>query len=240
MWPTRSSQWKNCCLVGLILGRRRLNICVGQTQGFLDDLENQGIRWAEPRKLNDSLCFGEIISSDSGHAKFYLNFWPVSSDSSRRLFAVVSDLGRDAERKASFQLLSCIKETAFRHGAVVGSADDAGKQPLVVFWFRAYCFVAAIGGLIFLSFFLTFQPGAGQHNYLTAQDAPFAAIAILVLVVPFLVGMFVPRKKWGWFLGLILICFGATLFPYTLVPVVPLFIFWFKARTRSYFSGNAS
>jgi hypothetical protein len=90
-----------------------------QAQGFLDDLERQGVHWAEPRKLDDSLCFGDIVSSDSQHAEFCLNFWPVSSDNSQRSFAVVSNLGRGIERKASLELLGRIRETAFRHGAVI-------------------------------------------------------------------------------------------------------------------------
>ena len=90
-----------------------------QAQDFLDDLEKQGVHWVEPRKLDDSLCFGDIASPDGGHAKFFLNFWPVSSDSSQRSFAVGSFLGRGTEREVSLQLLARIKETAYRHGAVL-------------------------------------------------------------------------------------------------------------------------
>lgn len=88
-------------------------------QGFMDDLEGQGIRWVQPRQVDDSCCNGDITGADFGRTIFWLNFWPASSDCAHRRFAVVCEFGTGRDREVGLQMLSRIKEVAFAHEAVV-------------------------------------------------------------------------------------------------------------------------
>jgi hypothetical protein len=94
-------------------------IPLNKVQGLMDDLESHGIRWVQPRQVDDSCCNGDITGADFGGTIFWLNFWPVSSSSARRRFAVVCELGRGRDRDVGLQMLSRIKEVAFAHEAVL-------------------------------------------------------------------------------------------------------------------------
>jgi len=88
-------------------------------QGFMADLERQGIRWVQPRQVDDSCCNGEIAGAGFGGTIFWLNFWPASSDCAHRRFAVVCEPGRGRDKDVGLQMLSRIKEVVFAHEAVV-------------------------------------------------------------------------------------------------------------------------
>lgn len=121
-------------------------------------------------------------------------------------------------------------------------SSRTAEQPHVVLWFRVYCALQALvyllcllsGGLILLF-----------RDWLIAEDAfdePAEAVftGIMFLVIgalftpPFLIGVFVPARRWGWVYGVVLISLG--MLNQCCVPFgIPLLIFWAAEATRVYF-----
>ena len=60
------------------------------------------------------------------------------------------------------------------------------------------------------------------------------AIMGLVFAIVFAVGLFLPRKPWGWIMGIVLIALGMTSVC-CLPATIPLLIFWLKPDAKAYF-----
>ncbi len=115
---------------------------------------------------------------------------------------------------------------------------DAARipRPKVLRWFKAFCSlmvlwhvtVAAFGAALATGR-ITLPEGKVQHNgelYLTAAA---------ILAGLFLIGVFIPRRKWSWFFGLFLLVLTMTN-PCCLPAAVVILIFWFKPNCRAYFA----
>lgn len=119
--------------------------------------------------------------------------------------------------------------------------EDRPRRPKVVFWFRAYCFLVAIANLVVIWYLLALLTGGGSRPR-WSTDTAFWVISLgllAILVVPFLVGIFVPRSRWAWSFSLVLIGYGFLVCPPLLVVVIPLVIFWLKPGTKHYFGASA-
>jgi len=94
-----------------------------------------------------------------------------------------------------------------------------------------YLFVATAG------FYSLFIDPAGAR--LDTPEAHMMAKIFTVLggalLVPFAAGPFLPRCRWAWVFGLILICSGMTS-ACCLPAAIPLLIWWLKPETKEYYN----
>lgn len=122
------------------------------------------------------------------------------------------------------------------------------QQPRVITWFKVYVgfmvllYLVVAGGGLFLTLMpdVLTDPNAGPASN-TPQSTTEAVVmgmiymAIgLALAAAFTVGLFTPRRFWGWVYNLVLICIGlmsCCLWPAT----IPLIIFWVKEPTRQWY-----
>jgi cell division protein FtsW (lipid II flippase) len=116
------------------------------------------------------------------------------------------------------------------------------ESPKVLTWYRVYCvlmallylLVAVIGGFIIVFG----QQIAAEDPELSAAEAlimgwMFVAVGV-VLIVPFVAALALPRRHWVWIYHLVMICIGLT--SVCCLPVtVPLLIFWIKPETKAWF-----
>ena len=87
------------------------------------------------------------------------------------------------------------------------------------------------GGVFFIIAAPTDRDMSSEEARLLGGIMFFMGIA---LAIPFLIGVFLPRKPWAWVYGLVLICIGLT--SVCCLPVtIPLLIHWIKPETKYYF-----
>lgn len=110
------------------------------------------------------------------------------------------------------------------------------------FWFRIYLGAMAalyLAVIVFGSIAAYFSQY--ETNSQEAQELFITGIIYAVIGVPFFlafaIGLFIPRKPWGWIAGMVYICIGMTSCCF-LPAVIPLLIFWLKPETQAYFGRN--
>ncbi len=116
--------------------------------------------------------------------------------------------------------------------------------PAVVTWFRVYAVFMALmylmvilGGFAFLAFGNTFADEETPAELLLIYGMVFVVMGVPLLIL-YVVGTFMPAKRWAWIYGIILIGFGMT--SCCFLPVcVPLLIFWIKPQTQVFFGRGA-
>ena len=105
-------------------------------------------------------------------------------------------------------------------------------------WFIVYCVVMAILYLFVAgagSIFFVIDPAELEMDPVEAKIMGTVYVGIgLMLLVPFALGPFLPRRKWVWVYDLVLICLGMTSCC-TLPACIALLIFWIKPETRYFF-----
>jgi hypothetical protein len=112
--------------------------------------------------------------------------------------------------------------------------------PGVVTWFRFYAAVmtfvymmAIVGGILLL----VLGPGLADEEdpaeIFLIQGTIFVALSV-PLGGMFIIGAFMPVKRWAWIYGIVLIGLGMTSCCF-LPATIPLLIFWIKPETQAYF-----
>ncbi len=116
--------------------------------------------------------------------------------------------------------------------------QPSADKPPVVKWFTAYCaFMAALYLLCMVLgvIFFLFEPTDSSRS---AEEARIMGVVLffvgLLLFIPFAIGVFLPRDRWAWTFGLVLICIGLTSMC-CLPATIPLLMFWLKPEAKAYF-----
>lgn len=119
-------------------------------------------------------------------------------------------------------------DSPYRAPFPVAEVVDWQEKPQVLFWFKAFC---ALMVLVYLSCVICGIILATNPDF-TEEDR-FMGIMLAVVGTPFTLlyaaGFFLPRKKWGWIFGIVLI--GISMTSACFLPVaIPLIIYWVKAK----------
>lgn len=114
------------------------------------------------------------------------------------------------------------------------------RKPAVVGWYAAYCIALACIYLLFV-FFGLIMLLAGHETEMNPGEATFLGLMFigtgLVLAVPFAAGPFLPRERWAWIVGIVLIGIGMTS-ACCLPAAIPLLISWLKPETKAYYNAG--
>lgn len=111
-------------------------------------------------------------------------------------------------------------------------------QPAVMTWYKVYCVLMALLYLMLVAAGVFLIIVAPSDRDMSAEEAQLMGGIMLfmgiALAIPFLIGVFLPRKPWAWVFGLVLICIGLTSVC-CLPATIPLLIHWIKPETKLYF-----
>jgi hypothetical protein len=114
------------------------------------------------------------------------------------------------------------------------------RTPGVVTWYRVYAvfmalmyFVIFLAGIAVLFFGEAMADEETPAEFFLIYGIVFAAMGVPLLIM-YVVGVFMPAKRWAWVYGIILIGIGMT--SCCFLPIcVPILIFWIKPETQAYF-----
>ena len=119
--------------------------------------------------------------------------------------------------------------------------SSAPPKPAVWNWYAAYCvamavmyFACVVMGLVFLfgdPAELEMDPGGAK------VVGTMLVVMGLALAALFGAGPLLPRRKWAWVFGLVLIVIGLGSMC-CLPATVPLLIWWIKPETKAYFNAG--
>lgn len=119
----------------------------------------------------------------------------------------------------------------------------AQPPPAVIDWYKAYCVLSALLYMtLILVGILFFFIHPGKSHGLLQGGATFqirvAGIVYILMgflfMIPYLIGLFIPARPWGWIYGLIMICLSFN--NCCCLPLsIPLLIFWIKPETQKHF-----
>lgn len=114
-------------------------------------------------------------------------------------------------------------------------------KPAAVTWFKVYAglmlalyVLCAVAGAVLLSFSTEISNSAEEAAELRMMGVIYGVMGVGLAIV-FVIGLFVPRRGWGWVYSIVLICLGLTSCC-TLPACIPLLIFWIKPETKIYFN----
>ena len=117
------------------------------------------------------------------------------------------------------------------------SASLTSGTPAVYKWFVVYCILMA---LLYMTMavmgvvFLFTEP----DRDMSAEEGKIMGLVMLILglvfFVPYALAPFLPRQRWVWVLGLVLICLGLTS-ACCLPACIPLLIFWLKPEMKEFY-----
>ena len=113
-------------------------------------------------------------------------------------------------------------------------------KPAVWNWYAAYCVAMALLYLFLVIFgfiFLFIEPDQNMDPMeAKIMGAVFIGIG-LVLLVPYAAGPLLPRERWAWIVGVVLIGIGMT--SLCCLPVaIPLLLGWLKPETKAYYNAG--
>jgi hypothetical protein len=126
-------------------------------------------------------------------------------------------------------------------GSVAAVAAPTGP-PAVWPWFVAYCVVMALVYLVCLVGGIAlwhFAPSIPDEEVVVLQvQGVVLGVMGLVLMIPYAIAPFLPKKPWVWTYDIVLICLAMT--SACCIPAaVPLLIFWVKPETKQFFGRPA-
>lgn len=115
------------------------------------------------------------------------------------------------------------------------------QKPPVWGWYVTYCIAMAVLYLVIVvAGFVTLLVGPTGLDVDPVENKIISFIFIgmgLALLIPFAAGPLLPRRRWAWVVGLVLICIGMT--STCCLPVsIPLLIWWIKPETKEYYYGG--
>lgn len=113
------------------------------------------------------------------------------------------------------------------------------RRPTVVKWHIAYCvfevvldLALAVGGVAVLFYYAPDVQNDEQQIIVYALGVGMIVGGLFGAMI-YGFGALVPRRPWGWIVGLVLIIFGLT--SCTVVICLPLLIYWFKPETKQWY-----
>lgn len=123
-----------------------------------------------------------------------------------------------------------------------GAPPPSSGTPTIVMWFKIYAALMALVYLLLmgLGIFMVVAGAAvaGMEEFQGGAEPVVVgvvyAIMGLVFFVAYAFGLFLPRKPWGWIVGIVLIAIGMTSIC-CLPATIPLLIFWLKPEAKAYF-----
>ncbi len=114
--------------------------------------------------------------------------------------------------------------------------------PQVVMWYRIFCgcmtlmYLMATAMMILMLVAPSLDP---QLNTPEMAEVRVLGVFYIVMFVPLsilhLVGIFAPRKPWGWYYGMVVLVANLVLNWCCIPFVIPLLIFWLKDEPKMYF-----
>ena len=120
--------------------------------------------------------------------------------------------------------------------------SDNKTGRLTFLFYRIYCVFMIFLNLCLAGagFFMIISSAPGYPGGATAGNPRATLVGWLFIIVgivfcvPFLGGIFLPRKPWTWILGIVLMAYGMTSICF--LPFVgALIFFWVKPETQAYF-----
>jgi hypothetical protein len=127
---------------------------------------------------------------------------------------------------------------------MTGATSGEPQSPPVWKWYVAYCAAMAFMYLLLVLMgvvFLAIPPGleAKPQEAQEAQIWGFLTIILGVLfLAPYAAAPFLPRRKWAWIVGVVLIGIGMTSMC-CLPAAIPLLIFWLKPENKEFFGAGS-
>ena len=113
-------------------------------------------------------------------------------------------------------------------------------KPAVVTWCRVYIgfmtvlyLAVMVAGILMIVFSANLADDDTDAMGFGIMGAVYGALGF-IFGIAFGMGLFVPRKNWGWIYSLVLICIGFTSCC-TLPACIALLIHWLKPETRTYY-----
>lgn len=117
--------------------------------------------------------------------------------------------------------------------------DPQLQRPAVWAWYVAFCAAMAIMWLMLVILGLSFILSGPPNPEMSPDEARVMGLIFIVLgaalMLPYVAAPFLPRRKWAWVLGIVLIALsmtGACCLP----AAIPLLIFWVKPETKAFFN----
>lgn len=114
------------------------------------------------------------------------------------------------------------------------------RTPTVFYWYVAYCIGLAllyaacvIAGVVLMVGAAEFGDTAEDRIALLILGAVLTVLC-LPLAIMFIAAPLLPRRKWAWIYGIVLIVIGLTS-GCTMIPCVILLVFWLQDPARRYF-----
>lgn len=124
----------------------------------------------------------------------------------------------------------------FSNNNAIAANNQIGNRTF--FWFRAYCLlltflyviVAALGAYLAIE-----QPTSPSYDKTEIFITGIVYFVVgVALIIPFGYALFLPRRRWAWVYGIVLIALGMS--SCCFLPVtIPLLIFWLKPETKAIF-----
>lgn len=115
------------------------------------------------------------------------------------------------------------------------------QRPAVWVWYVAFCVAMAIMWLTLVFLGLSFLLTGPPNREMSSGDARVMGLIFIglgaALMVPYVAAPFLPRRRWAWVLGVVLIVLSMT-GTCCLPAAIPLLIFWVKPETKAFFDGR--
>lgn len=112
-------------------------------------------------------------------------------------------------------------------------------RPAVWPWYVAFCAAMALMWLILVFLGLSFILTGPPNSDMSPDEARVMGLIFVVLgaalMAPYVAAPFLPRRRWAWVLGIVLIALSMT-GTCCLPAAIPLLIFWVKPETKAFFN----
>ncbi|HSK73154.1 MAG TPA: hypothetical protein VK892_15760 [Pyrinomonadaceae bacterium] len=122
----------------------------------------------------------------------------------------------------------------------INQNNETGRKTFL--WYRVYLAFMVflyLAVIVFGVFLAVARPATSQYNpnEIFMAGIIYAVVGAFCFLL-FATALFLPRKPWGWIVGIVMIAIGMTsccFLPFLL----PLLIFWLKPETKAYFGRNS-
>jgi hypothetical protein len=117
------------------------------------------------------------------------------------------------------------------------------QKPPVWGWYVAYCVAMAVMWFMLVLLGLSFILSGPPDHEMSVREAQVMGLIFIglgvALMTPYVAAPFLPRRRWVWVLGVVLIVLsmsGTCCLP----AAIPLLIWWVKPETKEYYGGARS
>jgi hypothetical protein len=126
----------------------------------------------------------------------------------------------------------------FGSDVLAGTPPGDSQEPAVRKWYLVFCIAMAISCLPLVILGCNFLLNGPSEQKMSPQEAQVLGFIFLgmgaVLITLYVAAPFLPRRKWAWIIGIVLIVFsmsGTCCLP----AAIPLLIFWVKPETKAFY-----